>query len=210
MNDHQRVMMTRWWLLPPYALNSDRKLTPIHLPLPSQTSTSLCPRPRPKSPPTSLNDLLVAFCLPLPSISTNTSPIHLPLSLTRPKRPPTSHHDSLVAPTSLHPQFRPIQHPSPSTLDPGQKSPPTSLNDSFVAFHIPSPLDFNLKDHQQVVMTHWWLSTFLRPRPWPKDHQRVSTTRWWLSILLHPSTSALTTTNESSRLVGGFPYPGFL
>src|ERR1700678_4314456 len=64
-----------------------------------------------------------------------------------------------------------------------------------------------LHRHQRVTTTRWWL-------PWLPcalhRHQRVTTTRWWLPPPpsdhhpLCPPLPPLTTTNESSRLVGGF------
>ena len=78
-----------------------------------------------------------------------------------------------------------------STLDPAQKRPPTSLNDSLVAFCLPLG----------SILTETTPTLPLCPQ---QDHQQVSTTRWWLSISLRLSTLTLMTTNESSRLVGGW------
>ena len=71
----------------------------------------------------------------------------------------------------------PIHLPPPLTL--AKKTTNESL-DSLVAFHLPLLLDLDPNDHQRVITTCWWLSTFLRPQAWPKK-----------------------TTNESRRLVGG-------
>ena len=77
MNDHQRVITTRWWIsyfalpsIPPNkTTNESQRLVGGFLPPSALDSNQnnptipLCPHPWPKRPPTSLNDSLVAFHL---------------------------------------------------------------------------------------------------------------------------------------------------
>jgi hypothetical protein len=95
--------------------------------------------------------------------------------------------------------YPPLQRQPPTLPTPNE--PPNSLGG------FPRPWHSHCQHiHLQRVITTRWRVTL----PFNTDrrcyhHQRVVLTRWWVFLSLPGRPPALPTSNESSRLVGGFP-----